>query len=677
MSDVLGLEVVKVETLSPPHSTAINELMKQSQQQQPPTTLPEMQHQAERANAEQLFSDSSMNGDNMQITYNFSTRKRGLSWSDMETRALLEVWTERNNLFEADDLCSVNGQIYRTIANEMAERGYQKTAIQCKTRMKTLKRAYKHCRMLLRTRGKVKKFCRFYKEIDYIIRNTESKKKLVQKSGPLLDADGKQAVNGSWDSSKSSATDSEKFDQLAMPLMECEVIENELSDEIEISDDDDNEEIDEEEENISASTPEMKTSQPAVPISSVSIASESKPVETKLEAFSLNPVESKWLNVISLDDSANASNANHLSNNRNLLLELGEIAKPNSQNQVANTRPPFSFSESGIFLSEKESISHLNSGSKPFSNKQTMNQLDINNDQPLEALSEPVAKELWANNMQGVRNILQKQGITQFSQPNENRLINSSSSTFQTNKHFQPPLDIIQINQPVLDKSLDARTLTSSSSSYNDAAALTPVMPMEILVPGNEPRTETDDHRKRRQTAETNYFEQTLRSVVDSFTNTLEQIQNKQLQAETLRLDLEMKKLEVERERQVLEREKMKNEVQRHREDREHQFAMLKMILEHVSSPRPSLAAENIGLDSSTSQLLNSIKPKTWSLWRFNFFFFFFCFQSKINILDLKVVNKKEGIFIFLCVCKMLVFVLLGFFRGGFWEYFSRSALNK
>lgn len=136
-----------------------------------------MQPQVDCDNAEVLFLDSNMNGDNMQITYNFSTRKRGLSWSDMETRTLLEVWTERNNLFEADDLCSANGQIYRTIANEMAERGYQKSAIQCKTRMKTLKRAYKHCRMLMRTRGKVKKLCRFYKEIDYIIRKTASKKK--------------------------------------------------------------------------------------------------------------------------------------------------------------------------------------------------------------------------------------------------------------------------------------------------------------------------------------------------------------------------------------------------------------------------------------------------------------------------------------------------------------------
>lgn len=572
-----------------------------------------MQPQVECDNAEVLFLDSNMNGDNMQITYNFSTRKRGLSWSDMETRTLLEVWTERNNLFEADDLCSANGQIYRTIANEMAERGYQKSAIQCKTRMKTLKRAYKHCRMLMRTRGKVKKLCRFYKEIDYIIRKTASKKKLGVKRDPNLDAgavssDVKQSTNGSWESSKSGGTEGDKFDQLSM---ECEVIENDLSDEIEISDDDD-EEIDEEEENMAASTPEMKTSPSMALVSTVSTASESKPVETKLEAFSLNPIESKWLNVISLDDSTNTSNTNSLSTNRNLLLEMGEMAKPNTQNQVTNTRPSFPFPEtSGVFLPEKEPISHLNEESK-YSNRPVVNQVDMISDQPLEALSEPVAKEIWVNNLQGVRNILQKQGISQFSQPNENRV--TSSSTFQTNKHFQPPLDIIQISQPVLDKSLECRTLTSSSSSSSAAAAAaapTSLMPMEILVPGNEVRTETNDLRKRRQTAEVNHFEQTLKSVVDSFTNTLEQMQSKQLQAESLRLDIEMKKLEVERERQALEREKMKNEVQRHREDREHQFAMLKMILEHVSSPRPSLAAENIGLDSSTSQLLNSINPKT------------------------------------------------------------------
>lgn len=418
-----------------------------------------------------------------------------------------------------------------------------------------------------------------------------------------MSSDVKQSTNGSWESSKSGGTDGDKFDQLSM---ECEVIENDLSDEIEISDDDDDE-VDEEEENMAASTPEMKTSPSMTPVSSVSIATESKPVETKLEAFSLNPIESKWLNVISLDDSTNTSNTNSLSTNRNLLLEMGEMAKPNPQNQVTNTRPSFPFPEtSGVFLPEKEPISHLNEESK-YSNKPAVNQVDMISDQPLEALSEPVAKEIWVNNLQGVRNILQKQGIGQFSQSNENRV--TSSSTFQTNKHFQSPLDIIQISQPVLDKSLECRTLTSSSSAA--AAAPTSLMPMEILVPGNEVRTETNDLRKRRQTAEVNHFEQTLKSVVDSFTNTLEQMQNKQLQAETLRLDIEMKKLEVERERQALEREKMKSEVQRHREDREHQFAMLKMILEHVSSPRPSLAAENIGLDSSTSQLLNSINPKT------------------------------------------------------------------
>lgn len=64
------------------------------------------------------------------------------AWTEQETVALIEVWA-------ADDVqnslktCVRNGHIFAEISEKMAAIGYLRTAEQCHTRIKRLKKTYR------------------------------------------------------------------------------------------------------------------------------------------------------------------------------------------------------------------------------------------------------------------------------------------------------------------------------------------------------------------------------------------------------------------------------------------------------------------------------------------------------------------------------------------------------
>jgi hypothetical protein len=96
-------------------------------------------------------------------------QKRGAAWSDDETRLLLSIWEEKSVEEQLDDPRVNNVGIYKTISDEMAEKGYVKSSDQCKVRMHTLKRAYRSCKGNMKKSGKGRGTCKFYEELDAIL----------------------------------------------------------------------------------------------------------------------------------------------------------------------------------------------------------------------------------------------------------------------------------------------------------------------------------------------------------------------------------------------------------------------------------------------------------------------------------------------------------------------------
>ena len=61
------------------------------------------------------------------------------SWTEEETVQLIDFWGEENIQDELER-CSKNRRIYERIATEMQKAGYNRTAIQCRDKIKKLGR---------------------------------------------------------------------------------------------------------------------------------------------------------------------------------------------------------------------------------------------------------------------------------------------------------------------------------------------------------------------------------------------------------------------------------------------------------------------------------------------------------------------------------------------------------
>ncbi|XP_071991666.1 ATP-dependent (S)-NAD(P)H-hydrate dehydratase isoform X1 [Engystomops pustulosus] len=96
------------------------------------------------------------------------TSTRGFLWSDMETRALLDIWGEAD-VQSALDGNFRNSHVYRDVAGRLSELGFERTPEQCRIRIKGLKRQYYQAREGFRKNGHARKICRYYDEMDRIL----------------------------------------------------------------------------------------------------------------------------------------------------------------------------------------------------------------------------------------------------------------------------------------------------------------------------------------------------------------------------------------------------------------------------------------------------------------------------------------------------------------------------
>ncbi|XP_053561445.1 ATP-dependent (S)-NAD(P)H-hydrate dehydratase [Bombina bombina] len=98
------------------------------------------------------------------------TNTRGFLWSDMETRALLDIWGEAD-VQSALDGNFRNSHVYRDVAGRLSDLGFERTPEQCRIRIKGLKRQYYQAREGFKKNGHARKICRYYDEMDRILSN--------------------------------------------------------------------------------------------------------------------------------------------------------------------------------------------------------------------------------------------------------------------------------------------------------------------------------------------------------------------------------------------------------------------------------------------------------------------------------------------------------------------------
>ena len=63
---------------------------------------------------------------------------RGSTWSDEETRCLVNIWSEQKIQEELGN-SNRNTHVYSTISRKMGESDFNRTTVECRQRIKTLK----------------------------------------------------------------------------------------------------------------------------------------------------------------------------------------------------------------------------------------------------------------------------------------------------------------------------------------------------------------------------------------------------------------------------------------------------------------------------------------------------------------------------------------------------------
>lgn len=95
--------------------------------------------------------------------------KRGETWSENETKALLSVWG-REEIMEMLNNTHKNAEIYEKISKEMSVLGYQRDLIQWRTKVKHLKTEYKKYKDALGRSGADRgKSPKYFNEMDVFL----------------------------------------------------------------------------------------------------------------------------------------------------------------------------------------------------------------------------------------------------------------------------------------------------------------------------------------------------------------------------------------------------------------------------------------------------------------------------------------------------------------------------
>ncbi|XP_037538431.1 trihelix transcription factor GT-3a-like [Nematolebias whitei] len=96
---------------------------------------------------------------------------RGQTWSEEEIKALIQVWSDEN-ISQLLVTTHKNNEVYRLISLKMEELGFQRTAEQCRNKVKKLRQQYIKIRDMLRKSGSsadMKDKFPWYDELDVVL----------------------------------------------------------------------------------------------------------------------------------------------------------------------------------------------------------------------------------------------------------------------------------------------------------------------------------------------------------------------------------------------------------------------------------------------------------------------------------------------------------------------------
>ncbi len=97
------------------------------------------------------------------------------TWSDSETFKLIEIWGEDTNQAQLER-CRRNKEIYEKIARDLSDAGYQRTADQCREKVKKLKSEYRKVKDGHYKTGTGRNNWRFLDALDAVIGDKPSTK---------------------------------------------------------------------------------------------------------------------------------------------------------------------------------------------------------------------------------------------------------------------------------------------------------------------------------------------------------------------------------------------------------------------------------------------------------------------------------------------------------------------
>ncbi|XP_019639725.1 PREDICTED: zinc finger and SCAN domain-containing protein 29-like [Branchiostoma belcheri] len=100
------------------------------------------------------------------------------NWSTEETGALISIWGAGEIQRKLDGMHR-NIEVFEEIAKAMVERGFNRTAAQCRSKTKALKQKYRTTRDHNSRSGRDRITCPFYNEMDAFLRDRPSSRPAV------------------------------------------------------------------------------------------------------------------------------------------------------------------------------------------------------------------------------------------------------------------------------------------------------------------------------------------------------------------------------------------------------------------------------------------------------------------------------------------------------------------
>eukprot|EP00118_Oscarella_pearsei_P021030 m.233713 g.233713 ORF g.233713 m.233713 type:complete len:108 (+) comp40097_c1_seq2:310-633(+) len=91
-----------------------------------------------------------------------------MSWSESEVKCLINLWGEDAVQAQLEG-CKRNSEVYRNLAAQMEENGYERSGDQCRAKMKKLKGEYRKARDNNNETGRSRKTCKFFEEMDAVL----------------------------------------------------------------------------------------------------------------------------------------------------------------------------------------------------------------------------------------------------------------------------------------------------------------------------------------------------------------------------------------------------------------------------------------------------------------------------------------------------------------------------